>query len=434
MKKSIIAISVLSAVSVTSVYANTWDNPGDYQGDATLTWLEMEDGSHVAVDEIKYNRDENGNIVSISFDPKNDTPDDFGDYTFETGENITNIGDIDVNLGHICNQSGSNGAGNTCTVNIDKIENMHGDIYIDGDKINPEDLKGDKGDRGEKGDRGADGRDGVDGVDGKDGKDGVDGQDGASAYVKDNGDGNIELGVEGKEGEAINLNDTFATDDDLADVREDVEQNASDIADTQQQLDNTVDVWVDGEGNGYGATLTDEHGNSVGVASYDDVKANREAINANTEWDHRQQDQINGNTANIQSLSDYTYEEIDNLYNTKMDKKDFNAYTVYQSEVDSRQDRKLGILNSRVGQLENDITRLDGMIAAQQAANSIILPSNFNGNLAVGVGVGYYAGHNGLSLGVVHDGGDYAVKVTASGTDADDWEDLAYGASVNFTF
>ena len=97
-------------------------------------------------------------------------------------------------------------------------------------------------------------------------------------------------------------------------------------------------------------------------------------------------------------------------------------------------EKRISKVEVEVAGLKKDIVRLDGMVASQQAANSIILPSNFNGNIAVGVGVGHYRGSNGLAIGVVHDGGDYAVKATVSGTDADGWEDLAYGVSVNFTF
>lgn len=84
--------------------------------------------------------------------------------------------------------------------------------------------------------------------------------------------------------------------------------------------------------------------------------------------------------------------------------------------------------------LKQDITRLDGMVAANMAASSIVVPSDFNGNLSLGVGVGHYNGQSGLAVGVLHDGGGYALKATVSGTDADDWSNLAYGASINFAF
>ena len=46
--------------------------------------------------------------------------------------------------------------------------------------------------------------------------------------------------------------------------------------------------------------------------------------------------------------------------------------------------------------LQQDVTRLDGMVAANMAASSITVPSDFNGNLSVGVGAGHYNGQNGL--------------------------------------
>ena len=87
-----------------------------------------------------------------------------------------------------------------------------------------------------------------------------------------------------------------------------------------------------------------------------------------------------------------------------------------------------------IGNLQHDINRLDGQIAAQVAASAAIMPSNWDGRFAVTVGVGSYRGQTGLALGIMHDNGDWAVKAQVTGTDADNWSDLAVGASVGFAF
>lgn len=87
-----------------------------------------------------------------------------------------------------------------------------------------------------------------------------------------------------------------------------------------------------------------------------------------------------------------------------------------------------------IGNLQHDINRLDGQIAAQVAASASIMPSNWDGRFAVTVGVGSYRGQTGLALGIMHDNGDWAVKAQVTGTDADNWSDLAVGASVGFAF
>lgn len=188
----------------------------------------------------------------------------------------------------------------------------------------------------------------------------------------------------------------------------------------------TMDVWE----QGHGATVTDSEGHSADLASYGDVKDNRNAINDNTEWDHRQESQIEFNS---DVLSAHQL-DLDNLYATKMDKYEFEGFKAYQWGVDAHQNKRLGILSGKVQDLYGHVNRLDGMIAAQQAANSLVVPSDFNGDISFSLGWGGYRGHNGLAAGLLHDGGSYAVKATVSGTDADNWKDLAYGASVNFTF
>ncbi|QJT70856.1 hypothetical protein GR7B_00058 [Vibrio phage vB_VcorM_GR7B] len=154
-----------------------------------------------------------------------------------------------------------------------------------------------------------------------------------------------------------------------------------------------------------------------------------------------------GNTTTLKSSKQYS-DEVVSAYKAEQAKVDANQYTsieeLYamgnsQSATLQKHGSRLSSLEGRMGKVENDIVglkedinRLDGMQAANAAANSIVMPSNYDGTLSFGVGVGHYRDHNGLALGAVHDGGNYAVKLTVAGTDADDWRDLQYGASISF--
>lgn len=141
------------------------------------------------------------------------------------------------------------------------------------------------------------------------------------------------------------------------------------------------------------------------------------------------------------------------IVDAKQDKV-FSDYRVVQERIDAGQTMQIDELYQLSGDMRSDITnleqrmdnveveiagihtdikRLDGMMAANAAANSIVVPRNFDGGFSVGIGVGAYRNQAGLAIGVLHDGGDYAIKATVAGTNADNWNDLQYGASVNFT-
>lgn len=107
--------------------------------------------------------------------------------------NNLNLGN--VNGPYMDGRCASVAAGGDCHANT-TIENVEGDLVLDGVEVDLDSLKG---------------------ADGQDGADGRDGVDGKSAVVTDDGNGNITIGVEG-DTEQVNLNDTFATDEDVADV------------------------------------------------------------------------------------------------------------------------------------------------------------------------------------------------------------------------
>lgn len=105
--------------------------------------------------------------------------------------------------------------------------------------------------------------------------------------------------------------------------------------------------------------------------------------------------------------------------------------------VNNRQSSQIRSLGNRVGKLEvevagihNDNRRQDGMIAAGMAANAMEMPLGWNGDWAVQVGVGAYNGQEALAIGAVTATEYYAAKVIVSGTNADDWNELAVGAGI----
>lgn len=205
--------------------------------------------------------------------------------------------------------------------------------------------------------------------------------------------------------------------------RSDIDKNAADISDIQQ-VNSDQDI-----------AIADNRQNIVNNTV--EIKKTQKQVDTNTTNIQQNADSISENANQISVNQTYTVEQVNRLdaYNTAQDARISRAeQELYSTTRRSLQNSKrLDKVEYDVFGLKQDVQRLDGMVAAQQAANSIILPSNFNGDLALGIGVGQYNGHNGLSMGLVHDGGDYAVKVTVSGTDADNWNNLSYGASVNFT-
>ncbi|AUR89144.1 coil containing protein [Vibrio phage 1.121.O._10N.286.46.C4] len=267
-----------------------------------------------------------------------------GDTTISyAGDQVNNYGDDVTIMGHVCNQSGSY-EGNTCNVNIDSVK---GDLVLNGVEVDLDDLKGadgkdgvkgDKGEQGTQGVAGQDGKDGVKGAKGDTGTNGKDGKDGVTTFVnkydKDQVDADFvseeELQAVKDRIEEVNVEDQRVVSGELNgdgklvltnadmdgggknDVVIDVSglDQSEEVAKVQEQLDNTVDVWTDSEGNGYGATLTDSEGNTVQVAGYDDVAANREAIN-NTH------NQINGEGGIVDQIAD--------LEDTKADKDQVTA-------------------------------------------------------------------------------------------------------------
>lgn len=87
-----------------------------------------------------------------------------------------------------------------------------------------------------------------------------------------------------------------------------------------------------------------------------------------------------------------------------------------------------------ISNLQNDISRLDGQVAAQVAASSSVTPINWNGDLALTIGVGTYRGNVGAAFALMTAKGDWTAKLTVTGSDADSWSSLAVGAGLGVVF
>lgn len=266
-----------------------------------------------------------------------------------------------------------------------------------------------KGDTGAAGSNGSNGDDGVDGANGKDGTNGTNGKDGADGDTGLQGEAGLDLSDEVKANEdSIVVNaDEIVTVKSAASLvkasvavnKTNVSTNASAIALTSTKL-SAVSGKVDVNKAAHDV-LAVKVGETVSNLAATDVRVYANAQGVST------------NSTSIGELRSFTNENRGLIMNNS-------------SRIDYQ--------GMAIGSLQRDIDRLDGQIAAQVAASASIMPSNWDGRFAVTVGVGSYRGQTGLALGIMHDNGDWAVKAQITGTDADNWGDLAVGASVGFAF
>jgi len=90
--------------------------------------------------------------------------------------------------------------------------------------------------------------------------------------------------------------------------------------------------------------------------------------------------------------------------------------------------------DGQISALQDDVDRLDGMIAASTALNSIVVVPNYNGTFHIGIGAGHYRGNNAVGLALQTGGKDFQIKATVAGSDADNFDDLVYGVGVGVGF
>lgn len=111
---------------------------------------------------------------------------------------------------------------------------------------------------------------------------------------------------------------------------------------------------------------------------------------------------------------------------------DVRVYANRVAIVDNRS--RIDFQGVAIGNLQADIDRLDGQVAAQVAAASAVVPHNWNGNFAFTMGVGSYKGRTGAAMALMTSGGNWTAKLTVTGSDADSWSSLAVGAGIGFAF
>ena len=104
-----------------------------------------------------------------------------------------------------------------------------------------------------------------------------------------------------------------------------------------------------------------------------------------------------------------------------------------QAKVDQAQDQRITKNEQAISGLQQDVAELNGIVAGTLAASTFEMPMDWNGDWAIQAGIGGYKGANALALGVVTAGEGYAVRATVTGSDADDFSELAYGASVTLS-
>ncbi|QXN60137.1 hypothetical protein KUA24_70 [Vibrio phage HNL01] len=376
---------------------------------------------------------------------------------------------------HIGNQSGKN---NDCEVEIENVNGnvtVNGDVYLNGDKVTINGGGSEVYDDSELRDR-------IEQVN-------VEDQRVESAELVD---GELILTTADMDGDSKN-----AVKVDLGGLTtEQGDQNASDITDIKTTIESgslngvdgkdadyevvqdmindssEVDVW-DGE---HGATLTDKDGQTVNVASYDDVKDNREAINENTEWDHRQEEKIKENADAIAETNskvnsnkdkitqvESDYKTADQLIRDDMETANVNqnlanqaardVIVANQAKIDALQDARMtkaeqelysttarSISNeNRIGALEEDVKGLRKGIAASAALGfgSNLHTKNHNGNWTLTPSVAHYDGETALAITAqVSVTDNMAVRVGYSNTAQDllEVDKGIVGAAVTFSF
>ena len=257
----------------------------------------------------------------------------------------------------------------------------------------------------------------------------------------------------------------------------------------KSQLDNTVDVWVDENGKGYGATLTDEKGNTVNVASYDDVAANRETINnthnqingegglvgqidANAAKNEVQDVKINDNS---QAISDNRGNIVNNtaaIRKEEQSRKEADAEIIKeQAKVDALQDaasvayrnsnddrvslveeelysttarskdnsKRLDKVETEIAGIHNELNTVKKGVAMSAALGfgSNLHTKNHNGNWTVTPSIAHYEGNTALAITAqVSVTDDMALRVGYSNV-ANDLLDIdkgIVGAAVTFSF
>ncbi|CAH9012269.1 putative coil containing protein [Vibrio phage 501E54-1] len=104
-----------------------------------------------------------------------------------------------------------------------------------------------------------------------------------------------------------------------------------------------------------------------------------------------------------------------------------------QAKVDQAQDARITKNEQKIAGLQQDVAELNGIVAGTLAASTFEMPMDWNGDWAIQAGIGGYKGANALALGVVTAGEGYAIRATVTGSDADDFSELAYGASVTIS-
>lgn len=86
-----------------------------------------------------------------------------------------------------------------------------------------------------------------------------------------------------------------------------------------------------------------------------------------------------------------------------------------------------------ITQLQDDVGRLDGMVAASSALNSIVDNPNSD-KIRLGIGFGHYRGQTALGAALQFGNEDAQFKTSVAGSSYDQFEDLTFGASINFGF
>lgn len=168
------------------------------------------------------------------------------------------------------------------------------------------------------------------------------------------------------------------------------------------------------------------------------------AITAQGEVDTAQDVKI---TDNSKDITDNANNIINNTVTINKNKAAQDAYNEEMSKLYAAHDAKINSNTTRITGLEsrmdnvetevagihNDNRRQDGMIAGVLAASTMEMPMDWNGQWAVQVGLGGYNSQEALALGLVTAGEGYAFRATITGTNADEFSELAYGASLTIS-
>ena len=159
------------------------------------------------------------------------------------------------------------------------------------------------------------------------------------------------------------------------------------------------------------------------------------AISTSEQQTQSQHDEIISNQAEVDGIQDW--------YNNHQRE----LLVIGQRNIDYSQDTLIssntaGIAKNTAWNVKQDtqiadntyaIGRLDGMIAAQTALNSIV-DNPVKGRIQFGVGFGHYRGNNALGAAVQFGDDAVQVKLSAAGSDYDRFHDMTFGGSLNFNF